>query len=272
MRNFLITSVHLAAFLGAILVGSAARADILVSQPYDGFSPGAVSQVFPDFPTFSTKSFDDVVVSSPGWIVNSVTIFGQEQGDPTQNLSVKLQFASSANFNDSSTVYTGTEDTNGNLLFTGLNINLSPATYWLSAWVVRPELPTGGQWFWDQTTPVTGSEYIFHNPGGGLGFGTSPMPGSTISGSPADLAFVIQGQVVPEPGSLTLLGLGGLGLATVAWRRHQDRRRGSNRWTPRKPTSGTRGWRLRVPKLEHTDRFLGWAGPGRGLPVSASLA
>jgi hypothetical protein len=109
------------------------------------------------------------------------------------------------------------------LVFTNLNIDLAPGTYWISAWVDRP-FAGGGQWFWDETTPVTGSEFFIHNPGGGFGFGTSPVPGSVVTGPPPhDLAFEIDGTLtsegVPEPGSVLLLSLGAIGLAGYGWRR-----------------------------------------------------
>ena len=101
---------------------------------------------------------------------------------------------------------------------------LAPGTYWITAWVDRPELPTGGQWFWDTTNagaPI-GSEFYIQNPGGGLIPGaSSAVPGSTVLGiPPSDLAFTIYGQAVPEPSSLVLFAIGGLGLAIYArWSR-----------------------------------------------------
>jgi hypothetical protein len=222
IRGFLM----LAAVAGLMTAPATAGAGILYSQPYDGTSPGAPSQVFPDFPSYSTQAFDDVTVTGNGWLVQGATIYGQEQGDPTRNISVNLQFQSTSlpNFGDTTDpIYTGTEDTSGNLNFTGLNIMLSPGTYWITAWVVRPELPTGGQWFWSMTdygNPI-GSEFYIQNPGGGLIPGaTTAVPGSTVLGTPpSDLAFTIYGQSVPEPSGVVLLASGALGLAGVVRRR-----------------------------------------------------
>jgi hypothetical protein len=200
-----------------------ARAAVLYSQPYDGVSPGSPSEVFTDtspvnYTPFSTKSFDDFVVPGPGWIVNQVTIFGMEQGDPSQNTRLALQFQASStpSFGDTTdTIFTtGTEDANGNLTFTLPNVFLAPRMYWITAWVVRAELPTGGQWFWDETTPVHGSEFFIQNPGGLLVPGaTNAVPASQVFGPPPrDLAFTISGNVVPEPPSSVLMVLGMLGL------------------------------------------------------------
>jgi hypothetical protein len=221
-RNMIIDRVIHLAIVALMCWPATAQAGILYNQPYDGTSPGAPSQVFPDFPSWATKSFDDVTVTGGGWLVQGVTIYGQEQGDPSQNVSVNLQFASSPNFNDPSPVYTGVEDSSGNLVFTGLNINLAPGTYWITAWVVRPELPTGGQWFWSMTddgSPI-GSEFYIQNPGGGLVPGaSSAVPGSSVLGTlPADLAFAITGQAIPEPSGAVLLALGGLGLVLLSRR------------------------------------------------------
>ena len=67
-----------------------------------------------------------------------------------------------------------------------------------------------------------GSEFYIQNPGGGLIPGaTSAVAGSTVLGiPPSDLAFTIYGQAVPEPSSLVLFAIGGLGLAIYArWSR-----------------------------------------------------
>jgi hypothetical protein len=188
-----------------------ARADVLWDQPYDGSSGSIVSQVFPDLPAFSTKSFDDFVVTG-GWNINSVTIFGVEAGNPAANVAVALSITAVPDFNAPPIAFALGTEVGANLAFTGLSIDLAPGTYWISAWVNRP-FAGGGQWFWEETLPVQGSQFFVHNPGGGFGFGTTPVPGTVVTGDgPHDLAFQIQGSVVPEPGTLTLLGLGTLGL------------------------------------------------------------
>ncbi len=208
---------------------TAARAGVLYDQPYVGSPYATVSQIFPptDFPAGSTLSFDDFNVTSPGWIIQGVTAYGLEQANPALNQGVFFQIQSTSlpSFSDTTDpIYSGTEDANGNLNFTGLNIVLSPGTYWLTAWVVRPV--AGGNWLWDYTNdgmPV-GSEFLIQNPGGqypgnSLGL-TDLVPGSTYYGTPpSDLAFTIYGGSVPEPSSVVLLGIGALGVGGFAWRR-----------------------------------------------------
>jgi len=231
----------IAVALATLLSWSAsARAGILYTQPYDGMSPGAPSEVFtdttPNYTAWSTKSFDDFTVTGNGWLVQGATIYGQEQGDPMQNQAIALQFQSTSlpDFNNTAGIITGgTEQVidplHANLNFTGQNVFLAPGTYWISAWVVRAELPTGGQWFWyttDAGAPI-GSEFYIQNPGNMLVPGASSLvPGSTVLFNPvtnmlippSDLSFTLYGVAVPEPSSVVLLAIGGLALSIFARR------------------------------------------------------
>ena len=201
---------------------SKAEANTLWDQS-NNLGTGVVAQEFPDFPNFSSYEFDDFVVDAPGWIVTRVTIFGQEgsSSNPalTQRLELRILDAPSASANVIQSVTINltaghppnlTFDNGGNPLFT-----LDPGTYWISAWVVRPFGGGGGQWFWRRNNtngPLNGSEHFFHNPGGGFNFGTNPIPGRNVFGTPADLGFTIEGVLVPEPASMLALGAGLAGL------------------------------------------------------------
>jgi hypothetical protein len=207
------------------------RAGTLYSQPYDGTSPGVPSQIFtdtnPNYSSWNTQAFDDFTVTGSGWLVTGLTFYGQEQGDPSQNVSVNMQFLTAPGFTTSG-ISGGTEDSSGNLNFTGLSIFLAPGTYWITGWVDRPEL-TGGQWFWSMTdygNPI-GSQFYIQNPGGGLLYdpttgnplAASPTPGSDVFGTlPADLAFTIYGQAVPEPSSAALMAIGSFAASIAAAR------------------------------------------------------
>jgi len=198
MRRGILAAILMVAAAG----GSATvvRGDVLYQQ-----MPGinqVSSQTFPDYPDFSSYAFDDVTVGDSGWTVTKITIAGVDYGDPTQNAAVKLAITTGADFTlvtDDNT-YQGVEDDSGNLVFDNLNLTFDPGTtFWITAWVERPSDP-GGQWFWfssNDGSPV-GSEFIVQNPGGAFGFGTDPVPGSSVFfGSPADLAFTIEGPVSP---------------------------------------------------------------------------
>jgi hypothetical protein len=90
--------------------------------------------------------------------------------------------------------------------------------------VTRP-FSGGGQWFIDTSSPVTGQEAEAYNPGGGFGQGTSPFPVGNFFPMPEDLAFTLSGDLAstaPEPTSLTLLGIGTLGLLGNGLRRKQQ--------------------------------------------------
>jgi hypothetical protein len=208
--------------------------DVLYTQPYDGVSAAVPSQIFtdssPDYSSWNTQAFDDFTVTGKGWLVTGATFYGQDQGDPSQNVSINMQFLSAPGFSTGG--ISGGVEQDGNLVFSNLNIFLAPGTYWITAWVDRPEL-TGGQWFWDMTNAgqPNGSEFLIQNPGGGLlldadgnPLAQNPTPGIQVFGTPpSDLAFTLSGAVVPEPSGVVLLTIGSLSLALVACRARQRR-------------------------------------------------
>jgi len=198
MRKLLVMLVVASFSAGAYASG------VLWNQPWDGVSAGVVAQEFSDFPPYSSYEFDDFAVPAGGWLIDKVIIYGVEQGLPQYNTGVQLSFTGSPGYAGGQ--YIGSQ-VGQDLVFNLPNVPLGQGTWWISGWVQRP-FGTGGQWFWNRTLPVTGSEHYFHNPGGGFGYGTSPIPGTTIYGSAADLAFRIEG--TPEPATLGLLAIGAL--------------------------------------------------------------
>jgi hypothetical protein len=206
-----------------------ARADdVLYNQPYNGVSAAVPSQIFtdtsPNYSSWNTQAFDDFTVTGSGWLVTGATFDGQDQGNPTQNVSINMQFMTAPGFTTTG-ISGGTEDANGNLNFNGSSTFLSPGTYWITAWVDRAEL-TGGQWFWDATNLGSPSAIPFEmqDPGGALLQDpmamSNPEPESQVYGNtvPPDLAFTLFGQAVPEPSSIVMLAIGGvaLGLFSLA--------------------------------------------------------
>jgi hypothetical protein len=218
--------------------------NVLFTQPYDGSSPGVPSQIFtdtsPNYSTWSTQAFDDFTVTGPGWLVTGATFYGQDQGNPAQNVSINMKFLTAPSFSTSG--ISGGVESGGNLTFSNLHTFLAPGTYWITGWVDRPEL-TGGQWFWDITNlgkPI-GSEFFIQNPGGGLLFDANgnplaaqPTAGSTVFGTPpSDLAFTLFGSIGPEPSSMVLLAIGTLAAALAVWQaRARGPRTSSSRLRP----------------------------------------
>lgn len=78
-------------------------------------------------------------------------------------------------------------------------ITLGPGTYWVEMQIVGVENA-----FHMVHAGVTGSEAWVNYADLGVG------PGSAIFGSAADMAFALEGDVVPAPSALALLGLAGL--------------------------------------------------------------
>lgn len=211
LRNLLVAAA-LVAVVGANANGT------IYEQAYDGTSSGAVAQDFTDFPTFSSFEFDDFMVSDPQWNIKKVTIYGLEQGNPNFNIDARLVITQNPSMTAPGTVYhfdAGGVLAGNNLEF-NVPFNLTTGAYYIGAWVTRP-FSGGGQWYWLRTTPVSGGEHWFHNPGGGFGFGSNPVPGTVVFNSAADLAFKIEGTVVPEPASMIALlgGLAGMGLRRI---------------------------------------------------------
>jgi hypothetical protein len=188
-------------------------------QPYDGTSSGVTSQKFTGASSLSTYAYDDFTVpDGQYWNVDTIYIRGRETGNAaaTTRWSIRISDAPGTTSQTLSQFNSGP-----NPPFIGEDIVavvagdlvLLPGTYWLSAWVERPA--SGGQWLWKQTTPVRGSQGYIHNPGGGMGFGTTPIALGNLpdANGPRDLAFSIAYGTLPEPAALVTLALGITGLA-----------------------------------------------------------
>ncbi|MFY9233120.1 MAG: PEP-CTERM sorting domain-containing protein [Fimbriimonadaceae bacterium] len=205
MKKLLITSMALAAF------SAVTNAVVLWDQSTGADGGTIVSQEFSDFPDFSTWTTDDVRVNDLGWDITRVVFFGTETGLSSANTSVNLYGGSAPN--SLSLLGTGTQVGN-DLVFTFApgSVIVGPGGMWMGATVSR-SFGAGGQWFANTRQPVTGSEAMVWNPGGGFGLGTDPVPISALTGVPADLQFIVEGEkIVPEPASIIALAAGGLAL------------------------------------------------------------
>jgi hypothetical protein len=119
----------------------------------------------------------------------------------------------------------GSEDSSGTLQFDLGNYVLRAGSYWLTAYVTRPQSPSGmDQWFFDTFRPVNGSQAQLYNPGDGFGFGSNPFPISDVLDHPEDLAFTLSGNAVPEPSGLTLVATATIPLfGYLSWRKRVRR-------------------------------------------------
>jgi hypothetical protein len=173
-----------------------ARGDVLEDKQPDGFYEN--SQRFTDLSTFSMYGFHRLTVGHSGWIVDKVTIYGKELGNPHLNIGVYLAFlpVPDACLIDEADTCPGYEDDDGNLVFDKLNVYLGPGIVWVGSYVARDYFE-GHQWYW-QTSPIDGNEAWFHNPGGGHGWGTEPFRVSAHMPA-SDLALRIDGRLAVPP-------------------------------------------------------------------------
>lgn len=145
-------------------------------------------------PSFDIFCWDDFQITT-ATTITSATFYGVELGLSSQNVVVQMAIGTSPNILFISAIANGTQVGN-DLVFSGLNINLPPGQYYVTAYVVR-SFGSGGQWTWKQTMfsnangNALGQAYV-HNPGGGFGWGSNPVPVSTVTGFQRQMAMLIQ--------------------------------------------------------------------------------
>lgn len=182
-----------------------------------------VDQDFGDFPSFSTYDVDDFTTGGQTWNVDTVhTYFTKGFGAwnnsiTTGKLSVFSKSGSLPGAGDVPPEYKvpitlidggdhweAVADTSGIAELQGINGN-----YWIGLTPVA-DFGVYFQEFHAQVGSITGDESAFRNPGGGFGLGTGWTGIDVLTGARQDMAFKLDGSVVPAPGALALLGLGGL--------------------------------------------------------------
>jgi hypothetical protein len=180
------------------------------------------SGAYVPYSTYSAVDFQ----ASGAWTITAVTFYfsGSDTTFASRLTGVRLGIGSDSGsaptFNpQASTLYTtGISTTNVGantiaLKLSGLNLQVAAGTYWLnftpqiSAFTAnsdRGDLRT--------TLPNTiwGQQSYLINPGGGFGLGSNSLPMSYdgVVSTSVDAAFKIEGQAVPEPMTIGLIGLG----------------------------------------------------------------
>ena len=188
----------------------------------------AASQEFPATPEFTIFAADDFdVPGGPGWSVTGLTSFfttGTGSGLPPQGIRWII-------FGDNKgepgpellNVVGGTLDLDTGLAQVDLqasasDIDLASGTYWLTSQLIG-DLDFFGQEFHLGSLDGAGtSNFMWNNPGDGLGLptgwfdanGTINPDTSQPYSDVQNLAFRLNGTIIPEPATLILLVLSGL--------------------------------------------------------------
>jgi hypothetical protein len=174
---------------------------------------------------------DDFAVGGPGWIVDTVRVFayvtGNQTGTPLVNGNVHIRsgapndpgstiLATSAVFTQQ---YSGVNRIFNNAALSNVDrrvfaadfdfggLNLAPGTYWIdfqfsgsaSAWAPYVMLPNPA----NPNDPTT----VFGN---GMQMTVGEVWQPTLAAPGAEVPFIVFGEIIPAPGTLALLGMGGL--------------------------------------------------------------
>ena len=201
------TSLSTAA-LAALAVSTASLADVIVDQP-SALEGGVASQQFgAPYEAYSCSAFDDFTIADT-YNLTALTVYGENgAGSGDDDIAITVRFLSTPNLGSATIASATGVQSGGVLTFDLTGITLGPGTYWLAAQVER-NFDAGGQWFWQLSTTTNGARAMWHNPGGGFGLGADPVTVDALGQSRWDMAFKLEG-VVPTPGAIALLGLGGL--------------------------------------------------------------
>jgi MYXO-CTERM domain-containing protein len=194
---------------------------------FDGGLAAIVDQDFGDFPSFSTFMVDDFTTGGQAWNVDSVTTYftngtGLWAGNVTQaklqvysksgnlpsNGDVPPEYKVNVTVSDGGGYLIVNADTSGIAELQGIN-----GDFWIG---LTPTADFGvfGQEFHLQMLPgFHGDIAAVRNPGGGFGIGTNWVGIDALGNGRSEMAFRLDGTVVPAPGAFALLGLGGLAAA-----------------------------------------------------------
>ena len=144
---------------------------------------GPPSQIFPDFPDFTSISVDDLFITGDAGLICSIDIQGRYTagapglpGDP--NSTVELTIYADDNGIPGAVQYTESfpgsvdADADGNFTLEPAQVieaTINPDTrYWISVVAVM-EFGLSGQWYWSSATDANDNAALWQNPGGGFG-------------------------------------------------------------------------------------------------------
>lgn len=197
------------AALAAFAASTNALADVIVDQP-DGGVGGIASQVF-DVPyeLYSCSAMDDFTIAD-AYDLTELTVYGENgSGSGNDDIAVTVRFLSTPDLGGATVASATGVQSGGVLTFDLTGITLGPGTYWIAAQVQR-NFDLGGQWFWRLSDTSNGAQALWQNPGGAFGYGTNPVTVDVLGQSGWDMAFELEGTIVPAPGAIALLGVCGL--------------------------------------------------------------
>jgi hypothetical protein len=191
-------------------------------QPFDT-STGYINQVlgYGGSSSYDTYQVHDVTVTGGGWNITSITEyftsgFGNWPGSFNAKLNIFPLIGSLPQPADDpgsglSPIYAA-QDVGGTVTLSGLNINLAPGSYWIGFTPIV-NFDSYGQEFQLAAASIVGKPSGIRNPGNGFGEGADWMTTAAF-GTALDGAITINGDAsIPEPGTVSLLGAGGLLLA-----------------------------------------------------------
>lgn len=208
MRSTLSTAAFAALAVSTAGISTTSLADVIVDQPASSIGDVA-SQVFPEpYAAYTCSAFDDFTLTE-GYNLTALTVYGTDGagGSGSVDIAVTVNFYTDPNLNNAAIASRTGVQVGGDLFFDLTGITLGPGTYWISAQVER-SFDLGGQWFWRTSDTMNGAQALWQNPNGGFGYGSDPIPITTLGQGAHDMAFTLEG-VVPTPGAMALLGLGG---------------------------------------------------------------
>jgi MYXO-CTERM domain-containing protein len=183
-------------------------------------------------PMFDREIADDFNVPGPGWNVNrvSASFIQNTVGDPNAVTGGDIRFFASSGGSVGALVATATVNTvtvtTGPGVYFGrpeqiVSFDLGSVNLPAGSYFVQIQPIVNHNWFWltsSPTTPIAGSPAqvqvgSLNTPGNDATWPTTWQPtgpNNPIFTAASDQAFTIEGTVVPAPGAIALLALGGL--------------------------------------------------------------